>query len=721
MIRISPFRWLECCVVASLAMLFAWKGIWAGWHSLNTDFPQYYVVARLIVQHACLDRIYDWVWLQRAADHAGVTRQLVGFSGLTPFSALPLIPLVSLKVLVAKRVWIVLNLGLLVLSVDFLRRATGLPLVRTWLIALLAVIPLRTCFALGQMHLLVCALLIAAWYFHVRGKQLASGCCIAVAGALKIYPLFFCVYLLIKRRRRALGTAVAVSTFLVLLCCVVFGRPAMVTFLGEQLPRTMQGEGNNPFFWSATSSSAMFHRLFLYEPELNPRPLISSPGLYAALYPLWQAFFAAPIFLAIRPGFQDRDRETLEWCSFLTLLLFLSTAPATYHFVTLIAAAVPTYAIVRRTHKLFGVGFLVVYAVACNASNIVIKLSSGHESVFVAKLWAGVGLILIYTWLLFFIPRESAAQTEKIPVPPLNRPKSRWQPVLRYAGAGIVIAAIWLGGMTSAWHHLRSLSIDNSRKLHAPDDAWLRTTPQETSAGLFYLAMLHTGYQALRDGIPVGESANDELSFAVDRTGRELWIELADANGSHIVRSVAGGVPPGGCVINNAESPALAADDQTLAFIRESNGHGSLWMTNARTCVNGVNADALRVTPQNIDVRALNASENGQFTISAVTSQGNEMFIVSPTGTTRQILQSSAPFGASDISTDGNRLVLSQLIANRWQLVSVDLVSHLRKQLTSSDCNSEAPKWKDSRTILYATDCERGNGLTALAEIHVDD
>src|SRR5208337_1369777 len=102
--------------------------------------------------------------------------------------------------------------------------------------------------------------------------------------------------------------------------------------------------------------------------------------------------------------------------------------------------------------------------------------------------------------------------------------------------------------------------------------------------------------------------------------------------------------------------------------------------------------------------------------VGAITAPGAGLFSVSRTGAMEQILQSPVPFGSSDISADGKRLVVSQLIANRWQLVTVDLLSHAQEQLTSSDCNSETPEWKDSRTILYATDCERGDGLNTLAE-----
>src|ERR1700734_2668028 len=96
---------LEFWLLVFLAVWIFRKGIVGAWQFLNTDFPNYYVVARLIREHSRLDRIYDWIWFQRAADHFGVSHQLVGFLGLTPFSSFPILALSWLPPLEAKRVW----------------------------------------------------------------------------------------------------------------------------------------------------------------------------------------------------------------------------------------------------------------------------------------------------------------------------------------------------------------------------------------------------------------------------------------------------------------------------------------------------------------------------------------------------------------------------------------------------------------------------------------
>ena len=112
----------------------------------------------------------------------------MGFAGLTPFSALPIVPFSFFSALLAKRLWIIFNLLCLATSIELFRRVTSLGRRRLWLLSLLAVFPLRTSFLLGQMHLLLLLLIALAYYFHRRGRVVASATCLSIAGSLKIYP-----------------------------------------------------------------------------------------------------------------------------------------------------------------------------------------------------------------------------------------------------------------------------------------------------------------------------------------------------------------------------------------------------------------------------------------------------------------------------------------------------------------------------------------------------
>src|ERR1035441_3258092 len=187
----------------------------------------------------------------------------------------------------AKRVWLVVNLGILAALLYGMQRITGMGVRRVALIAFLAIIPLRNNFLLGQMHVVVLGLLVLAYWLDARKRWFGCGLVLAVAASLKVYPLFFVFYFLRKRQWKP-ATVLVCSTLAILAACfLIFGVPVMRVFLIEQFPRMLRGEATDPFSLTIPSASSFFHRVFLTQPQVNPHPLLSSPPLYALLYPFW--------------------------------------------------------------------------------------------------------------------------------------------------------------------------------------------------------------------------------------------------------------------------------------------------------------------------------------------------------------------------------------------------------------------------------------------------
>src|SRR5580698_5987167 len=123
------------------------------WRTLNTDFPNYYMAARLAHEGYDTSRMYEWPWIEREKDHRAVDIRVIGLVPITPFSTLAMWPLTGLAPLTAKHVWILLTLVLLVPIGWMLHSMTRLSYQRIALAFSLS-IPLYRNLQFGQFYVL---------------------------------------------------------------------------------------------------------------------------------------------------------------------------------------------------------------------------------------------------------------------------------------------------------------------------------------------------------------------------------------------------------------------------------------------------------------------------------------------------------------------------------------------------------------------------------------
>ena len=690
---------LETALCAVLAALLLWKGVVPAWRVLNTDFPNYYLVARLLRGGYSLDRIYDWIWLQRIKDHWGIAQPLVGFAGLTPFSALPIVPLSFFSALAAKRIWILICLSLLAASAELLNRSTSLGRRRIWLLCLFAVIPLRTSFLYGQMHLPVLFFLVLAYFFHQRNREARCGASIALATALKVYPALFLLYFLWKRRWSAALTTIFTVIFIVLLSGLWMGSDVLHIYAFQILPRSMQGEIIDPFNLHAASAAAFLHRLFLFEPSLNPSPFRDSPLLYALFYPLWQVAILIPLLALLRPSLANAVHVEIEWASFTFALLVLSPVPSSYHFVVMILPAVLLVDTLLRSNK----RYLALFATTLYALiSIVDSVSPVHLPF--ARLWLS---ILLYALMIFSLYRSTAHESTA------NAPR-----LALLAATAIAIVAI---GFVGYEHHFAQRKQEMGRHIPSPA-TYLATSPHPSSYGYRFIAMVPDGYRILdqnghhiADGLGTRnptEIPADQLSFATSRNDLLLF-ETADSSGSHIRQAF-----DTTTIVEDAQSPAISEDDRSLAFIREDKGRGSLWIEPLRDPQAQTAASTpTRLTSGNYDVRATSFLRSGLLLFAAKVNRRVSLFTVAAGSQPTLFFSSTEDIGSFAVSPNERLFTFTMLVHDRWQLATLDTLSHQVTLLTSTDCDAYTPAWITPSKILYATDCGRGLGLSSLATI----
>ncbi len=655
---------------------------------MNSEFPNYYLAAELYHQGIPLDRVYEWTWFQRQNDHLGVHDGLVSFAPNPPTLVLPLLPFTRLQPLAAKRVWIVLNLVLLALSLGALRQVTSLGWRRIILLALLCVLPLSVDFLFARHYVLILFLICAAYYFARRDCQRTSGAFWSAAAAMKLFPALVVILFLRKRNWRALAGFVVGTTVWIAVSVVVFGAEVHRVFLREVLSQASRGDWLGPYALSQNSFITLWSRLFLIEPELNPAPLINSPTLYALALAITVTVLVMAFLLSINS--EKRPQAiALHWAALIPLLLLLSTTTAPDYSCLLIFTAIVGFDILVATgDRRAALGLLLLYVAAC--------APLPHRILDWFPLSRLVATTALYALLLWSAGAGRSAFPSRL-----------------WLAAGLISATLLT---LCNFHTVRNRAEDFGRRL-STSGGYRFANPVPVGDQVAFTEMRPSKYAAalLTNGtardIPM---SGDALSIAGSETSTLLYSELTGRK-SFVVRISSR--QPGHAVetLTEGQEPALSHNGKWLAFIREEQGRGTVLVA----ATDSIDASEA-ILPSNYRPLDVTVTDDGDVIAAAGNVSDPRLLLVKRE--TREVAALPSlprPARYPSVSPDGKRLAFSRRDLGFWHLVVRSLVSGDEQQLTHASCNAISPSWEDAQTLLYATDCGRGVGLSAIARVVV--
>ena len=698
----------ETLLVLLLLTSFCWNSLRPGWKSLHTDFPNYYLAGRLYREGYPLTRLYDWTWLQHEKHRFEINHPLVGFVPLTPFSLLPMTLFAGVPPLEAKHIWLVLNLLFLALEWRLLTGVTTLGGRRTLLLLLLAILPLRTNFLYGQYYVLLLLLCTVAAVLYLKGWEASSGAILAFAAGLKVFPGFFALFFLRKKRWNAMKGFVAGGMAVGLLSVGLLGWQVNRVYLAEVLPRALRGESHDPYSLTWNSVTGLLHRLLIAEPDLNPHPLLHAPALFGVLQPLWQTFVLLITLYLVAGARRDERRELFEWGVFTCMLLVLSSVTGTYHLCVLILPAVLCADfLIQSGREWLAIALLVPYVLLSYPFPISGNEEGWHSLLAVPRMWL---LLAMWVVMLFGLARC---------FPGFGRNRRERQGfAVAYALIAVASIALTLRGLRGEFDNyaLRVPPLRLSFRSASPSVAGDATT---------FSVMVADGYSIAR----LGESTTRLLPLAPDvfNPAPDPHLALTWVDGWHagsdepqVVALTTAGGPIPNTVISNAQAPTVSANSQYIAFIREQNGRGTLWMKHvgAGSVPDG---GEQQETWDDLDVWEAAFTPSGMLVVSAVRHGPPALFLVHPgSAPTLSALPLPGPARYPAVSPDGKWLAFSHLEGGVWRLWLADTHTWAARRLTGGNCNSITPAWDpESRQLTFATDCGRGLGLTALCRMPI--
>jgi hypothetical protein len=689
---------VEWILLAALVGVFVVSGFLPAWRTMNTDFPNYFVAASIHRQGISLDRAYEWRWFQRQKDYLQVDQPLVGFAPHPPMCAVPMLPLAKLPSLKAKRIWLVLNLVFLALAVWILRQATSLSLRRILLLTFLCILPLRENFLYGQYYVLILLLLCAAYYAACRGRRFTCGAVLAVAASLKIFPALFLILFLRKRNWRAAAGLVGTSVVLAGISVLLFGWSVHKVYLLEILPRALHGDLVGPYVLQWNSFTALCHRFFLAEPEMNAAPWINSPMLYSMV----QALLASLLLLSFLLSTGDEDSPAArawEWSTFLPVLILWSSMPTAYHHCVLILSAALAIDILLKDGRYrTAIAVAIAFTVACFPQPALAWLNSQGRL---------AGDLLLYLILLSAAPARATWRTRRV---------------------GVALAAVFFGVLTAS--NLRGLhhrSEDFSQRLPTPSFGYAAFSVNSAGPGLLLDEMVADSYSAIFLPAAATQQAHafrarvpgDVLSIAASPQSPFVYLEVANQNSRIFRVPLADLSNPAAApeFVADGHDPAISPDGHWLVFLRDENGKTVIWMSgDARS--NQVPVPALLPGTSNLgEIMEMSVANNGDL-IAAVGTAADPHFILrKQSGEIRALAELRGAVRYPAISNDGEWLAFSRRESGTWHLFARELKSGREQRLTSASCNATAPAWEDPQTLLYISDCGRGLALGAPARV----
>jgi hypothetical protein len=656
------------------------------WRTLNTDFPNYYLAARLAREGVDPSRAYEWIWLQREKDHRNIDQRVIGLVPITPFSTLAMWPLTGFPPLVAKHAWLLFNLALLFPIAWLMSSVSGLSLLQVGCLLGLS-FPLHRNLLYGQYYIVLLGILTAGCWAIQRQRNRMAGSLIALGVAVKIFPVILTLHFVRKKNWEALLACLLTGILCLLVSVSVFGWSLHRTYLLQILPWTLRGEVLDPYNLASSSLSTLLHRLFILEPQLNAHPALHAPWLFVILHPAFQLALLMPALLWIDTGGSSPARISLEWSALLLATLTLTPLPASYHFTVLVLpVAILCGRLMQERRRVLLVVVIALYLAVGYPGWNTAPVEGWQALLHVKRLYA---LILLTIVAIYFIKNGIRVQP------------SKWWLA---GGAAVLIISI-----ASGLKHQHGLFDDYSYRLPIGRQMLLATQSVPRGNEVDAIALLPDGYRRTTiegDSIftNAGGGAKDELSLTAG--GDQLWTEAVGP------RSVLEPSPGAGSSILDAESPAGLANGKELAFLREINGRKRLFVRDLARPGESDQQLTTETSPWNVEEIAISPGKS--LVVSATKGDASSrLYEVHGVDQLELIPAGEARYPA--ISPDGRWLVFSIFRSGYWNLSLRDLNTGAMRRLTSVGCNQTAPAWlPDSRTLLYSSDCGRALGFAAI-------
>ena len=312
-------------------------GTLAGFKNANSDFPNYYVSAQLLMD-GNLNKAYSTAEFDKEIKKLNPNAQGL-FVMYPPGTSVIMLPFLNNKLLDAKIIWVIFSTALIAILFYILIFLLGIKKWHTLFIIAGAGFNLVNDLILGQVYIFTVVVTIIAVVAIFRNKQITSGILLGIVASLKLYPLLFIPILFFKKKfKLAISLIIAfliINLFVFYLC----GADVFISFFESFKINYIQKKvaGIVPISIQYQSIEALKNILINTDSisDFSKNCMLIISKIWT---PLWGLILASTLFL------HRKSKHFLE-ISFACILLFLlvtEVGSATYHLLLIM----PVFALI---------------------------------------------------------------------------------------------------------------------------------------------------------------------------------------------------------------------------------------------------------------------------------------------------------------------------------------------------------------------------------------
>ena len=319
-----------------LVLVQIWKGIYPALTEIRSDFPNYYVSSKLLLEGKDLSDLYSNEHFNDLIHSYGID-QHGKFAPFPPPTAFIMLPLAGFEPLTAKRIWTCINLLLLYGVIVLFGKIAKLTLLQSATIVLLSGVALFNNFYLGQVYLFILFIWMLSYLWAEKRPGIA-GALLATGISVKYFPVVSIPSLFVKKNFRMLMATGLSLLGIALLSIIIIGIKPCNDFINSVLFDHLNGklEGQNPYAFAFQSWNSLALNLFSKDVIINPDPVYDWPaGVFVLKFVVFFGLISTFCFVIYKLRTHPNLAEySIVFCSLFALAY--SPASASYHLLLML-------------------------------------------------------------------------------------------------------------------------------------------------------------------------------------------------------------------------------------------------------------------------------------------------------------------------------------------------------------------------------------------------